>query len=62
MMALTLGRTGPRSPWGRFIALRREADELLYEEIRARRADPHGDEGEDIFSLLLAARDTKASR
>jgi cytochrome P450 len=57
MMALTLGRTGPRSPWGRFIALRREADELLYEEIRARRADPHGDQGEDIFSLLLAVRD-----
>ena len=57
MLALTLGRSGPRSPWGRFIALRREADELLYEEIRARRADPKGDEGEDIFSLLLAARD-----
>jgi cytochrome P450 family 135 len=57
MLALTLGRTGARSPWGRFIALRRQADELLYEEIRARRADPKGDEGEDIFSLLLAARD-----
>jgi cytochrome P450 len=59
MLALTLGRRGPRSPWARFLALRREADELLYEEIRARRADPHGDEGDDIFSLLLAARDTE---
>jgi len=57
MMALTFGRTGPRSPWGQFLQLRREADGLLYEEIRSRRADPHGDEGDDIFSLLLAARD-----
>ena len=42
-------------------ALRRrsagEADALLYEEIRARRAEPDGGEGDDIFSLLLAARD-----
>ncbi len=57
MLALTFGRSGPRSPWARFVALRREADGLLYEEIRSRRADPHGDEGDDIFSLLLAARD-----
>ena len=57
MLALTQGRNGPRSPWARFIASRREADALLYEEIRARRADPHGAEGDDVFSLLLAARD-----
>ena len=57
MLALTVGRTGPRSPWARFLSLRREADALLYEEIRSRRADPHGDEGDDILSLLLAARD-----
>ncbi len=56
-MALTAGRNGPLSPWRRFAALRREADELLYEEIRARRADPRGAEGDDIFSMLLAARD-----
>jgi cytochrome P450 len=53
-LALTAGRGGPRSPWARFAAARSEADGLLYEEIRARRADPQGD---DVFSLLLAARD-----
>ncbi|HVS27962.1 MAG TPA: cytochrome P450 [Solirubrobacteraceae bacterium] len=56
MLALTAGRNGPRSPWGRFAAVRRDADALLYEEIRARRADP-GSDRDDIFSLLLAARD-----
>ena len=30
---------------------------MLFEEIRRRRADPHGADGDDIFSLLLAARD-----
>jgi cytochrome P450 len=57
MLALTQGRTGPRSPWGRFVATRREADELLYEEIRARRADPAAASRDDVMSLLLAARD-----
>jgi len=56
-LALTSGRNGSLSPWGRFAAARREADTLLFDEIRARRADPHGEEGDDIFSLLLAARD-----
>lgn len=56
-MALTAGRNGPLSPWRRFAALRGKADELLYEEIRDRRRDPRGDAGEDIFSMLLAARD-----
>jgi cytochrome P450 len=57
MLAFTQSRTGPRSPWARFAAHRREADELLYEEIRERRADPAGADGNDVFSLLLAARD-----
>ena len=56
-LALTVNRNGPRSPWARFARIREEADTLLYEEIRARRADPHGAEGDDILSLLLAARD-----
>ncbi|MBA2504969.1 MAG: cytochrome P450, partial [Thermoleophilaceae bacterium] len=56
MLALSLNRTGPRSPWAKFAAAREDADALLYEEIARRRAS--GDEeGEDIFSLLLAARD-----
>jgi len=57
MMALTAGRNGPLSPWRAFAAAREQADELLYAEIRARRADPHGADGDDIFSMLLAARD-----
>jgi cytochrome P450 len=54
-LMLTNGRTGPRSPWGRFIETRRRADELLHAEIQTRRADPA--EGDDVLSLLLAARD-----
>lgn len=56
-LALTVNRNGPRSPWARFARAREEADVLLYEEIRARRSDPHGSDGDDILSLLLAARD-----
>jgi cytochrome P450 len=37
-------------PWRRFSSLRRQADELIYEEIRRRRADPAGD---DVLSLLI---------
>jgi cytochrome P450 len=47
---------GPWSPWGRFVRLRAEADELLYGEIRRRRAAP-ADGKDDILSLLLKARD-----
>ena len=57
MMALTANRNGPLSPWRQFAAARERADVLLYEEIRARRSDPHGADGDDIFSMLLAARD-----
>jgi cytochrome P450 len=56
-LALTAGRTGPRSPWGRFVAARRRADELLHVEIEARRSDPSAAERDDVLSLLLAARD-----
>jgi cytochrome P450 len=54
-LALTAGRTGPRSPWGRFIAARRRADDLLHAEIEARRSSAQ--ERDDVLSLLLAARD-----
>jgi cytochrome P450 len=47
----------PAGPWAKLAALRREADVLIYEQIRARRADPRGDERTDVLSLLLAARD-----
>ncbi len=46
---------GPLTPYGRFLRVRAEVDELLYAEIAERRAE--GGEGDDVLSLLLAARD-----
>lgn len=45
---------GSHSPWGSFLRLRQQIDALLYAEIRERRAQPPG---QDILSMLLAARD-----
>ena len=47
---------GPLTPWGRFVRLRREIDELLDREIAIRR---NGDatQRDDVLSLLLSARD-----
>ena len=54
--ALTLD-LGPLSPGGRFARARREADALLYEEIRRRRSEEDLEERTDVLSLLLRARD-----
>jgi cytochrome P450 len=43
-----------RLPW--FRERFKDVDALIYEEIRARRADPRLDEREDIMSMLLQAR------
>ena len=52
---------GPWSPWGRFLRLRQQIDELIYAEIRQRRAEmldvTSVHSREDILTLLLAARD-----
>jgi cytochrome P450 len=46
---------GGHSRWGRFVALRKEADALVYELIEERRSA--GDEGgDDVMAMLLAAR------
>jgi len=50
MPGLAESALGSRLPW---IAARREADRLLFEEIAAHRADPEG--REDILALLIAA-------
>ena len=47
---------GAWSPWGRFLRLQREADELLYQEIRDRRANPDPNRP-DILTLLMNAQD-----
>ncbi len=44
---------GPWSPWGRYLRQRAEAERIVGGEVRRRRDTP----GEDILSLLLAARD-----
>lgn len=46
---------GAWSPWGRFLRLRRQIDQLVYREIDERRHRQAG--ATDILSLLLAARD-----
>ena len=45
------------SPGGRFARRVRAADQLLYEEIARRRAEPDLDERGDVLSLLMRARD-----
>ncbi len=52
-----LRRTVGRGVWRRFVALRSQADELIYDEIRRRRADPATAERDDVLSVLLQARD-----
>jgi len=46
---------GAWSPWGRFLRLRQQVDELLYAEIRKRKEKPDVS-GDDILSLMLSAR------
>ncbi len=53
LMRRTLGKR----VWDRFIQLRDEADELIYDEIRRRREDPSTPERDDVLSILLQARD-----
>ena len=47
---------GAWSPWGRFLRLRQQIDDLIYAEISDRHTQPNA-EGTDILSLLMAARD-----
>ncbi|AVH62534.1 MULTISPECIES: cytochrome P450 [unclassified Nostoc] len=47
---------GPRSPWGSYLRLRQQMDDLIYAEIQERRS--LGDQSRsDILSLMMAARD-----
>ena len=48
---------GPRSPWGRYVRARAEADEIIFEQIARRRAAPEDQEHDDVLALLLAVRD-----
>ncbi|MGJ3253656.1 MAG: cytochrome P450 [Elainellaceae cyanobacterium] len=47
---------GSLSPWGRFVRRKEQVDQIIYAEIKDRRA--HADEaGDDILSVLMTARD-----
>lgn len=47
---------GAWSPWGRFVRLRAQIDEIIYAEIRDRRQHPNSSRV-DILSLLMSATD-----
>lgn len=47
---------GPLSPWGRYLRLKAQVDQLLCDEIQERQKQEKLD-GEDILTLLLSARD-----
>ncbi|BAZ21969.1 cytochrome P450 [Kalymmatonema gypsitolerans NIES-4073] len=47
---------GPWSPWGKFVRLQKQIDQLLYSEIQERRQSMDY-ERTDILTLLLMARD-----
>jgi cytochrome P450 len=48
-------RLGPLTTWARFVDVRDHADALILEQIETRRRA--GDEGDDVLTMLLAARD-----
>ena len=50
------GRFGRFGPWARFVAVKRELDAWIAEEVAARRAGPRAEERDDVLSLLLQAR------
>jgi cytochrome P450 family 135 len=52
---------GAWSPGGQFVRARERADELLFAEIRSRRAATDLEERTDVLSLLLQARDEEGN-
>src|SRR4051794_18438529 len=57
VFVLSGGRVGDAIVDDRFERRRRRVDELIYEEIANRRAEPDLEEREDVLSMLLVARD-----
>ncbi|MEA2468815.1 MAG: cytochrome family [Thermoleophilaceae bacterium] len=57
VLAMSGGRFGDRKAVQRFEQRRAELDQMIYEEIAARRTAPDLEEREDVFSMLLGARD-----
>ena len=57
VLGLTSSSWGAWSPWGRFRAAIRGVDDLIREQVAARRMDPRTSDRGDVLSLLLRARD-----
>ena len=57
VLALSGGRFGDSGAMRRFAERRAALDELLFDEIARRRAAPDLDERDDVFSMLVLARD-----
>lgn len=57
ILALSGGRFGSSSAMQRFEERRAALDAMIYEEIASRRAATDLDERDDVFSMLLGARD-----
>src|ERR1700757_5096361 len=47
---------GPLSPWGSFVRVRQQIDQLIYDEVAERRSHPDGSRN-DMLTLLMSARD-----
>jgi cytochrome P450 len=47
---------GPRSPWGRFVRMRREFDRVVRDLIDRARRDPHLHQRTDVLALLVQAK------
>ncbi len=54
MLPFMQKQLGGRGPWARFLRLREETDQLLFELIAERRE--HSSERDDVLAMLLAAR------
>ena len=48
---------GDWSPWGQFLRATEAVDQIIYEEIEQRRAEPDLESRDDIFSMLICASD-----
>jgi cytochrome P450 len=57
VMLLSGGRLGAGAGVQRFEQRRRQVDELIYDEIARRRAEPDLERREDVLSMMLLARD-----
>ena len=54
-------RTAGKRMWDKFLRLRAEADEVIFDEIGRRREDPTTPDRDDVLSILLQARDEQGA-